>query len=306
MVHPMKRSKKSSLLVLGVVAGLLVTGIVYFRAEKTPSREEAEKPVVAGTIYPLYDIARNVAGENVEVKLILPSGASPHLFEFSPRQLKALQNVETVFAIGHGLDDWATQITNVVKGARVMLVDQGIKLRTFEDGTTDPHYWLHFGNARRITENIAKTLIEMDPAHAVAYRASAETYKEKLVEKEHELTDVLAPAQGQPILTFHDAWFYFAEDFGLKIAGTFEPSAGEEPTPRSLAALQQTIEKEQIRIMFIEPQLSSGVLESFAKDNNVSIAELDPLGGVKGRTTYLELMAFNADSVRRALQKQGP
>jgi zinc transport system substrate-binding protein len=228
------------------------------------------------------------------------------LFEFSPRQLKALQNVRAVFAIGHGLDHWATQITSVVKGARVILVDEGIELRTFEDGTTDPHYWLHFGNARRITDNIANALIEMDPAHAGAYRASAEAYKEKLVEKEREVTEVLAMAQGQPILTFHDAWFYFAENFGLKIAGTFEPSAGEEPTPRYLAALQRTIEKEQIRIMFIEPQLSSGVLESFAKDNNVSIAELDPLGGVNGRTTYLELMAFNADSVQRALHKQGP
>jgi len=296
-------------LILGVLAAaalIVVIGILYFKAEKAPSREETGKTVVAATIYPLYDMARNVGGENAEVKLILPPGASPHLFEFSPRQLEALQNVKTVFAIGHGLDDWATQITNVVKGARVMLVEQGITLRTFEDGTTDPHYWLHFGNARRITENIAKALIEMDPAHAGAYRASAEAYKEKLVEKERELKDVLAPAQGQPILTFHDAWFYFAEDFGLKIAGTFEPSAGEEPTPRSLAALQQTIEKEQIRIMFIEPQLSSGVLESFAKDNHVGVAELDPLGGVKGRTTYLELMAFNADSVRRALQKQGP
>lgn len=299
---------KPRLLILGVLAGaaVFVIGIAYYRGGDAPSREETGKTVVAATIYPLFDLARNVAGANAEVKLILPPGASPHLFEFSPRQLKELQNVKAVFAIGHGLDHWATQITNVANGARVILVDQGIDLRTFEDGTTDPHYWLHFGNARQITENIAKVLIEMDPANAGAYRANAEAYKEKLVEKDRELKQVLAPAQGQPILTFHDAWFYFAEDFGLKIAGTFEPSAGEEPTPRSLAGLQRTIEKEQIRFIFIEPQLSSGVLESFAKDNHVGIVELDPLGGVKGRTTYLELMAFNADSVRRAFQKQGP
>ncbi len=107
-----------------------------------------------------------------------------------------------------------------------------------------------------------------------------------------------------PILTFHDAWFYFGEDLGLKIAGTFEPAAGEEPTPRYLAELQRRISTEHIRIVFIEPQFSASVLESFAKDNNVGIAELDPLGGTEGRTTYLELMVFNANSVRDAFQRQ--
>ena len=296
---------KRLILILAVIAGLVVLGIIYFRAGSPPLPLGTGKLTVAGTIYPLYDIARNVAGNKAEVKFIVPPGASPHLFEFSPRQLQALQDVRAVFAIGHGLDNWATQVTNVVKGARVITVDQGIDLRTFEDGTTDPHYWLHFGNARKITDNIATTLIAIDPAHADAYRENANAYKEKLAEKERELKEVLAPAQGMPILTFHDAWFYFGENFGLKIAGTFEPAAGVEPTPRYLAALQRKIKSEHIGIIFIEPQLSTGVLESFAKDNKVSIAELDPLGGVEGRTSYLELMEFNANAIRQALQKRG-
>jgi zinc transport system substrate-binding protein len=105
------------------------------------------------------------------------------------------------------------------------------------------------------------------------------------------------------ILTFHDAWFCFADNFGLKIAGTFEPAAGEEPGPRYLADLQREIKARHIRIIFIEPQFSMGVLKSFAKDSGVKIAELDPLGGVEGRTTYLELMKFNARSIRHALQE---
>ena len=294
---------KSYLLILGAVVVLFVIGIIYFGPGKTPSRDKAGKPVIAATIYPLYDMARNVADDYAELKPILPPGASPHLFEFSPRQLEALQQVQVVFAIGHGLDNWVTQVRNVVKGARLIIVDQGIELHKFKDGTTNPHYWLHFGNARTITDNIAKELSEIDPAHADAYRENAKTYKEKLTKKERELKVVLAPVEGKPILTFHDAWFYFAQNFGLKIAGTFEPAAGVEPTPRYIAELQRTIEKDHIRIMFIEPQLSTGVLESFAKDNHVGIAELDPLGGVKGRETYIDLMEFNANSIRRALEK---
>jgi zinc transport system substrate-binding protein len=294
---------KSSLLILGAAAVLLVVGIVYFMTGTVPFQDKTGKTAVAATIYPLYDIALNVAGKDAEVKLILPPGASPHLFEFSPKQLEGLQNVREIFAIGHGLDDWAAQVTNVAKGARVTVVDKGIEFRKFENGAIDPHYWLHLGNARQIADNIAKGLAELDPANAEAYRARADAYKIKLSEKEFKLRGVLTSAQGKPILTFHDAWFYFAGNFGLKIAGTFEPAAGEEPTPRYLAGLRREIGEKRIRIIFVEPQLSTAVLESFAEDNDLSVAELDPLGGVEGRKTYLELMEFNANSIRQALEK---
>jgi ABC-type Zn uptake system ZnuABC Zn-binding protein ZnuA len=312
---------KPRLLILGAsaVAVALIIGLVYLRGGGTPSRKETGKTVVAATIYPLFDMTRNVAGNNVEVKLILPPGASPHLFEFSPKQLAELQNVKIVFAIGHGLDDWVAQVINVTPGARLIVVDHGIELRKFvgaeendegigreqEPVPADPHYWLHLGNARQIVDNIAKELIEMDPAHADAYRGNAQVYKDKLSAEEQQLRQALAPARGRSILTFHDAWFYFAEDSGLKIVGTFEPAAGQEPTPRYLSELQQEVRMKRIRIIFIEPQLSTGVLKSFAEDNGLSLAELDPLGGVKGRETYLELMKFNADSVLHALEDRG-
>jgi len=292
--------------ILAVIAGLVIFGIVCFWTREAPLQPRTAKLTVAATIYPLYDIARNVAGNEAVVKVVVPPGASPHLFEFSPNQLKDLQDVSAVFAIGHGLDDWVTQVTNVVPATRVSVVDSGIDLHTFENGTTDPHYWLNFGNARRITENIANILIEMDPSHADAYRNNAKAYRQQLAEKERELKEALVPVQGIPILTFHDAWFYFAANFGLNIAGTFEPAAGEEPTPRYLAHLQQKIKSDHVRIIFIEPQLSTAVLQSFANDNKISIAELDPLGGVRGRTTYLDLMDFDANSILQALERRGP
>lgn len=290
--------------ILAAVAAVLLLGLFYFFAEKIPLGTEAERPAVAATIYPIFDITRNVTGEQTEVKLILPPGASPHLFEFSPRQLQELQSVRAVFAIGHGLDDWAIQVTRVAKEARVITVDQGIQLRTFESGAVDPHYWLHFGNARIITANIARGLAEIDPEHAAVYRANAEEYEQKLERTEKQLQQLLAPARASSILTFHDAWFYFARDFGLNIVGTFEPAAGVEPTPRYLARLRQEILGNHIRIIFIEPQLSTAVLEGFAKDNNLGVAELDPLGGVEDRRTYLELMQFNANAVEQALAEE--
>jgi ABC-type Zn uptake system ZnuABC Zn-binding protein ZnuA len=170
----------------------------------------SDRLVVAGTIYPLYDMIRAVGDAHVEAKLILPPGASPHLFEFSPRRLEGLRHVKVIFAIGHGLDNWVTQVVNVAPGARVIMVDRGITLRTFEDGSIDPHYWLQLGNARRITDSLAAALSEIDPAHAADYRTAAGVYQQKLSETERQLNEMLAPARGMPILTFHDAWYYFA------------------------------------------------------------------------------------------------
>lgn len=293
-------------LYLVLVAVALAMVISCFRGTEAPVQTASQKFTVAATIYPLYDVACNVVGSQGAVKIIVPPGASPHLFEFSPKQIKNLQDVRAVFAIGHGLDNWAAQIANVVKGSRVIVVDQGIDLRTFKDGTTDPHYWLHFGNASIIADNIARALTAIDPAHAEIYLANTRAYKQKLAAEQRRLDEALKPARGIPILTFHDAWFYFAEDFGLTIKGTFEPAAGEEPTPRYLAELQKKIKAEHIDIIFVEPQLSTGLLKSFAQDNKVRIAELDPLGGVERRMTYLALMDFNANAVRRALHDGGP
>jgi ABC-type Zn uptake system ZnuABC Zn-binding protein ZnuA len=292
--------RKPAFLILGIAAALLIAAFLFFR-EPAPAVPESNRKSVAVTIYPLYDIVRNVAGEFAAVQLILPPGASPHLFEFSPKQLGALQNISDVFAIGHGLDNWAAQVTNVVKGARVCTVDAGIPLRTFANGSVDPHYWLHFGNARQIADNIAIELGAIDPAHSDAYRKNAKAYKKALTEKEDVLKSLLAPARGESILTFHDAWFYFAQDFGLNIVGSFEPAAGVEPTPRSLEALQTEVRARQIHVIFIEPQLSTSLLEGFAKDNHLGVARLDPLGGVDERTTYLDLMTYNANAIRQAV-----
>lgn len=293
-------------LVLVAVAFAAVTVISSCRGKAARVQTAPETFTVAATIYPLYDITRNVIGSEGSVKAIVPPGASPHLFEFSPKQIKDLQDVRAVFAIGHGLDNWAAQIANVVKGSRVIVVDEGIQLRRFKDGTTDPHYWLRFDNASKIADNITSALAAIDTAHAQTYLENAARYKQKLAAEERKLNEVLNPVRGIPILTFHDAWFYFAEDFGLTIKGTFEPAAGEEPTPRYLAELQKKIKAEHIDIIFVEPQLSTGLLKSFAQDNKIRIAELDPLGGVEGRMTYVALMDFNANAVRRALHDGGP
>ncbi len=85
----------------------------------------------------------------------------------------------------------------------------------------------------------------------------------------------------------------------MKIAGSVEPSAGGEPTPRYLAERQKKIRSQNIRIVFLE-QSATAVIQNLARDNHFGSAELDPLGGVEGRATYIDLMTFNARAIDRA------
>jgi zinc transport system substrate-binding protein len=278
----MKRPHHPYIWILAAATVLPLASVAIRRAQivRTPSPRLA----VAATIYPLYDIVRNVAGKEADVQLIVPPGVSPHLFEFSPRQLQALQDVRLIFTIGHGLDDWAAQAARATKDARVFPVDQGIRLRTSRDGAVDPHYWLPLCNARQIAAACEVTLKRT----------------------EQQLKTLLRPLEGTPILTFHDAWAYFAANFDLNIAGTIEPSAGGEPTPRYPAELQKKIQSQNIRAVFLEPQFATSRIQSFARDNHVGIAELALLGGVEGRTAYIDLMTFNARVMDHAYAVEDP
>ncbi len=339
------------------IAGALVAALAggaLFQAVTGGSSNEINERKVAATIFPLYDITREIAGDEFDVVLMLPAGASPHTFDPQPSLLKDLEGTQTVFSIGNGLDTWADSLTEAV-GAEEVTVDTDIMLReTAEDhdehgeeehhddedehhededgeheddghedeehddtgeeshddddeedehghGPVDPHYWLSIHNAEQIALNIATELGELDAQNADVYTDRATAYSAQLESLENELTAKTASLTDQNIISLHDAWEYFAAEFGLDIVGTFEPSGGEGPTPQYLATLQEEVEQNAVSVLFIEPQLSTASVSAFAADNNLSIAQIDPLGGADGRDSYIELMRYNVEQVVSAL-----
>jgi len=280
------------LLIFVVGFGLL---IAHFSDDGLNFQEHSSK--VAVTIYPLYDIVQNIAGDTLEVALILPPGASPHFYEFSPRQLTRLQQTRVIFAIGYGIDDWLGDISNALPHAEIEQVDSGITLRKTDEGSIDPHYWLNFPNAEIIAENVALRLSILHPEFSEVYRQNLEQYLITLRIAEEETQAILAPYGGEHIITLHDAWEYFADNFQLTILGTFESEAGAEPTPQYLSSLQKAIKDYSITLIFAESQFSNTSVENFAKSNGIGIALLDPLGGVFGRESFIELMRYNAQTI---------
>lgn len=297
---------------VGVIC-LSVTTLVNGEASHgTPARLK-----VAATIFPLYDLVRQVIGSEDQIVLLVPAGASPHTFAARPRAIRALADSMALFAIGHGLDDWAIRLAQNVGVWRTIVMDKQVTLRAWDDAhrhehivkqgegqsTTDPHYWLAIPNAIHMVNHIAETLGTLNPAGRMGYHHRAKVYQEQLQTLHRNIRHQLSGFTKREIATFHPAFAYFAAAYDLHITATFELSPGREPAPRQVEWFLRSIQAQNLRVLFVEPQLPQGPLSTLARDLGVTLSILDPLGGTEERDSYITMMRFNASQVAAALDE---
>jgi zinc transport system substrate-binding protein len=267
------------------------------------SQAQSGKIQVAATINPLRDIVANIGGERVSVISIMPPGSSPHTFEVRPETIDTVRGSKVLFMISEGLDNWADRITSSVDQIELAPVAKDIPLRKFDDGSTDPHYWLAASNAKIIAKNVAEKLARLDPNSDDFYNQNLSAYLQKLDSLDTEIKQKLAALPNKNIVTFHEAWFYFAAAYGLDIVAAFEPFPGKEPTPAFLAEFTKTIKDNNIKVIFSEPQFSPDAIRQLAQDLGVKLETIDPEGGTtKETSTYIGLMQYNADKIYQALK----
>lgn len=304
------------ILYIVVLIGLIVVLASLYNANHKTEQTSDEKILISATVFPVYDMARNVVGDTARVELILSPGASPHTFDASPSVLAKLQGSKIIFAIGQGIDSWTSGIVDNVPGAKLVELDHGIDLRKSteeheeeevhteeeEHGEFDPHYWLDPKNAMIMVNTIVTELGKLDPENLQTYRHNADAFIAELEKNDIIWQERLSNISARDIITFHDAFFYFADHFGLNVVTTFEPFPGKEPTPAYLQKLQNEIEEHNITVLFTEPQLYGASLQQFARDNNIAVSVLDPLGGVSGRESYIKLIDYNVETIGQALK----
>lgn len=287
---------------LGVLA---VLGLALAAAPPVARGAELK---VAATIFPLYDIVRNVAGPVADTVLILPPGASPHTFEPTPASVRALAGARVLFVIGHGLDDWAARLARGAGVSRTVVVDAGIALRRSHgvEGRVDPHYWLSAANGEAIARTVTAELTRLAPGRRADVERALSAYLARLAAADAGVRRLLADLPTRRIATVHDAFGYFADAYGLDVVTTFEPYPGLEPSARVVVEFQRKIRASGVHVVFIEPQLSTGALQPIARDLGVKLGVLDPLGGVPGREGFVALLLFDARAVAAAARGETP
>ncbi|MCF7820774.1 MAG: metal ABC transporter substrate-binding protein [Candidatus Pacebacteria bacterium] len=279
---------------------------------------------VASSIYPVYSIVNYIGGDRINNHLILPAGSSPHTYDASPQDIKALNNAQVIFSIGAGADNWLQEIINIFPQAENFSLENSVNLAFFsngheildehegeevefedhghEAGDIDPHYWLSPENAKLMAEAIALKLSEVDPEGRDVYLANANNFKDRTNTLSVTWQEKISNLDDREIIVFHDAWNYFANYFNLEIAGSFEPFPGKSPGPQYLKSLQAVIREHNIKAIFVEPQLSASAVQVLASDLNIKVETLDPIGGVDEINSYFDLIEYNVDIVYKALK----
>jgi ABC-type Zn uptake system ZnuABC Zn-binding protein ZnuA len=262
--------------------------------------EDSGQIKVTATLGLFADLVHQVAGERVEVSALIPDGSDPHTYEPPPSRIAKLGQAKLVVMNGldleAGLED--TLRENASSSATVLELAAG--LPTLQD---NPHLWLNVQNGMAYVERIRDALASVDPAGDDIYRANADRYLGELRTLDQEVTAAVEsiPREQRKLVTFHDAYPYLAQGYGLEIVGFVVESAGSEPSAQEVADLAKAIRDQHVPAVFKEPQFSARILELAADDAGVEVCSLYSDAFTDEVKSYVDLMRFNARELARCL-----
>lgn len=269
---------------------------------------------VLATTTQLGDFARTLGGSRVEVYQILRPGDDPHDYEPTANDSKAAASAQIVFKNGVGLDDWLDKlISNSGTKAPLIDVSQGVKLHAGagdEEKVGDPHIWFSTDNTKIMVATLVKGLQQVDPAGKDYYQKQLDEYQKQLDNLKAQINQIFAPTpvEKRKLVTNHDAFGYFTDEFGITVVGSIIPgfSDAAQPTPLEINQLIKNIKDNNIRVIFTETTINPKIAEQVAKTAGVKIYSNlygDALGdpGSDG-DTYLKMMLSNAKNMATGFQ----
>jgi len=276
--------------------------LVFILASLTGCSLNANKKLtVAVSIYPFYDAVKSIAGDLVDVVLVVPVGSSPHTYTLTPKDVSNLSNAKVIFVNDFGLEEFLSSLIKSTGLEVVNVSDQFKDVVEKHDG--NPHLWLNPEYFVSQSKVILDTLVKLDPAHKGTYEKNFNTYSENILKNASELKDKISKLKNRNIITFHDAFPYFAEYFNLNIVKSVEPDPNKLPMPQDIIEIENLIKKYNIKVVFKEPQLSSDIFKAIVEDTHVKVLSLDPLGGGESTKTYVDLMKYNVNAIYDALNE---
>ena len=254
------------------------------------------------------DFIQHVGGDRVQVTALVPADADPHTYEPAPAKVKDVTKADLVVINGLGLEQTLHDLiyNNVRSGVPIVTMTDGLPVlagNLSEGETGNPHLWLNVQYAMHYVESIRDGLVATDPEGADLYRSNAAAYLKELDALDKEVAAAIEsiPLERRKLVTFHDAFPYFAERYGLEVVGVVVGSPGREPSARELAHLTDQIRAQDVPTVFAEPEYDPKMLETVAGDAGVQVKTLLSHAFTPNVHSYVELMRFDAQQLVEGL-----
>ncbi len=285
----------------------LIIGIIFFWSFNI----QAQKTVIS-SVSMIEDMVRNIAGDRVISKMIVPIGGDPHLYEPLPADAKLVASADLVFINGLTFEGWITElILNSGTKASMVTVTEGVNAISSDiyKNSSDPHAWMDVTNGLVYIDNIKKSLIELEPTYAAEFEANYKTYKAKLEELDRYITQRIQeiPAKKRVLITSHDAFKYYGRKYGLQLEAIVGVSTEAQPETSDIIRISKAIKETEVPAIFIESTINPKLIKQIAVDNKVSIGGAlyaDSIGE-KGSSgdSYIKMLKSNTDVIVDALAK---
>ncbi|NES80482.1 MAG: zinc ABC transporter solute-binding protein [Moorea sp. SIO2B7] len=333
LFHRPRRLRRAASLQRFLITTFTCLSVIACDTATTPPTNSS--PKIVTTFLPVHLFTKAVVGDTGQVDILISPGTEVHDYQATPDDAKLLAQADVLVENGLGMEEFLSGLVANAGNSQLQQINASEGIEVIEEehdeheeekhghdehehekeehekeehghhhGGKDPHVWLDPVLAQQQVANIRDGLIAIDPNNADSYRTNADAYIQQLQQLDNEFKQKLAPVKGCNFITFHDAFRYLAQRYGLKQEAIVEIPE-DSITPQDIQRVQQLANQYQVKALFSEPGIEDKRIQQISSDLNLPIEKIDPLeSGETDTQYYFQAMRENLEALSRACQNK--
>jgi len=284
------------------ILSLLSAGLFLAGCTK---KEDSARLTVVTSFYPMYIMTANIVKDVPGAKLVNmapPFSGCLHDYQMTPQDMKTLSRADILVINGAGMESFLDDV--IKQNPNLSVIDASLGIELIKNGDNiNPHIFVSISGAIRQVRNIEAGLEKADPEYIGYYRENVQRYLVKLEALKENMQQALKDFKNRNIITFHEAFPYFAREFNLNILAVIEREPGSEPSAGELARTIEIVRKNKVKALFAEPQYPAKSAQTIAQETGAKVYILDPaVTGPMEPDAYIQAMGKNMEVLKEALK----
>ena len=317
------KMKKIKAIIALILCTALMLSFAACSGSKDNKNNSNEKLKVVCTLFPQYDFLREIAGDKLDLKLLVPPGVESHSYDPTPKDMKAVAKADLVVRIGEDMETWSqalwsadtsdAQFLDIADELNLVLAghhhneDGHEHTEHCQDGT-DAHIWTSPVMAQKMVRLLCDKLVELDEKNADFYRTNTQSYLNKLAELDSNIKKAVENSSKKTLVfSGRFALKNFTDEYGLNYVSTLDACAdNSEPSAAAVAKIVDAIEKENINVIFYEELIEPKTAKTISQETGTKMLLFHSCHNLtkeefEAGETYLSLMNKNLNNLKEAL-----
>lgn len=307
-----------NLFIIFIIMILTISDLYAQQNEINQTKQNNKNLDIVASFYPLYEIAKEIGGNNTFVTSVIPFGVEPHDWEIAPQQISQISKADMIIFNGIGFDSWLgnevqfrnSLLVDVSKDLQQLIKTDGQQLNNFKrESRYDPHIWLDPILVKNISETISNAFIKLDPNNAVSYKQNTQNFLQQLDKLDSTIKESLSNCELKDFISFHQAFHYFANRYGLTQHTVHEStSPGSEILPQQISKIIKLAKDLNIDTIYSEELVDPKLSEVLAAEiPNGKVLLLSPVEGINqeelaNNIGYIDKMYMNLENLKQGLK----